>query len=142
MADLNMKLIGMNLTWGMNMESVKRIETSKIVNNFNGVLTYEVNISDFRCELEYNFAKDGLIKIKYTFTPFIIDRTRPNQTTIWEKTISNIIEKYGPPTTENSKVKTWDLKDFSIKATLDNNRVGEIVEVSYTPPAPSQKDIL
>ena len=131
-----------NTTWGMNMESVKRIETAKIVTNFNGDLTYDVNISDFKCKLEYNFAKDGLIEIQYTFTPLIIDRTRLNQTNIWDKTISNIIEKYGPPTTENSKVKTWDLKNFSIKATFDNNRGSEIVEVSYTPPALSQKDIL
>jgi len=132
-----------NTTWGLSMENVKRIEDAKLIKVNIGDLTYDLNVSDLNCQLQYFFSKTGLVEVRYTFTPLVIDRTRFNQTAIWDKTCFNLTEKYGVPTSgAGAKFRTWDLKDFSIKATLDNSRIGEIVVVSYSPPAASQKDIL
>lgn len=132
-----------NMNWGTPKDVVKRIESAKLLNDYNGDLTYHLNVSDLNCQLQYFFSKTGLVEVRYTFTPLVIDRTRFNQTATWDKTCFNLTEKYGMPTSgAGAKFRTWDLKDFSIKATLDNSRMGEIVVVSYSPPAASQKDIL
>ena len=132
-----------NTSWGMKAEDVKKIETSKLVREYNGDLTYFIDINDLKCEMEYIFSKNNLVEIKYTFTPIVKERTKENQTAVWVKTYKNIQDKYGDPTIrESEKLYIWSLKDFSIKAFHETSRYLEIVTVSYTPPSPTQKDIL
>lgn len=132
-----------NTEWGMNSEEVKKLESSKLIRESNGDLNYSVEINDLYCNLDYIFANNKLIEIKYSFIPIVQDRTSSNPSAIWVKTISNIREKYGEPTSrDNEKLYIWSLKDFSIKAANESRSANERVTVSYTPPSPSQKDIL
>lgn len=55
----------------------KKIETSKLVREYNGDLTYSLNINDLNCKMEYIFANNKLIEIKYSFRPIIQNRTNP-----------------------------------------------------------------
>ncbi|WP_185213124.1 hypothetical protein [Sphingobacterium mizutaii] len=79
-----------NTSWGMKAEEVKKIETSKLVREYNGDLTYSLDITDLNCEMEYIFAKNKLVEIKYIFTPVVKERTKENQTAVWVKTYKNI----------------------------------------------------
>jgi len=124
----------------MEPNKVKQIETAKLVREYGGDLTYRLNIDDAKCKLDYIFAQNKLIEITYTFTPISGDFriSSKDKDNIWDKTINNIIDKYGEPSIkEPYKLFVWNLEDFSIRATLENG-----VQVSYTPPTPSQKDIL
>ena len=132
-----------NTTWGMSSEEVKKIETAKLTRDFKGDLTYQVNINDLNCELEYLFVNNKLAEIKYTFSPIVKERTKQPQYATWAKTVKNISEKYGKPTsTDSEKLYVWALKDFSIKAAHQNSKDFERVIVSYSPSSPNQKEIL
>ncbi len=132
-----------NTSWGMKAEEVKKIETSKLVREYNGDLTYSLDITDLNCEMEYIFAKNKLVEIKYIFTSVVKERTKENQTAVWVKTYKNIQQKYGDPTIrDNEKLYIWSLNDFSIKASHETSRYLETETVSYTPPSPTQKDVL
>lgn len=134
-----------NTTWGMSKEQVRKIE-KEISSPYHGPrLIYVFNVDDLKVDLTYFFNEnDQLQTIEYIFSSpiqrtFIVNGEYP----IWEKTVRNIISKYGQPTGKPSdKVYTWDLKDFSIKAVKGVFFDIEKIEVIYTPPAPSLKDIL
>ena len=73
--------------------------------------------------MEYIFAKNKLVEIKYIFTPVVKERTKENQTAVWVKTYKNIQQKYGDPTIrDNEKLYIWSLNDFSIKASHETSR--------------------
>lgn len=134
-----------NTTWGMSKEQVMKIEKEKLEHDYNNKLVYQFLVEDFNAELSYNFNNDDQLQtIEYIFRSpiqrtFIVNGKYP----IWDKTVRNIISKYGQPTGKPSdKVYTWDLKDFSIKAVKGVFFDTEKIEVIYTPPAPSLKDIL
>jgi hypothetical protein len=134
-----------NTTWGMSKEQVKKIEKEKLERDYDDKLKYEFLVEDFKVELSYLFNNDDQLQtIEYIFSSpiqhtFIVNGRYP----IWDKTVGNIISKYGEPTGKPSeKVFTWDLKDFSIKAVKGVFFDIEKIEVIYTPPAPSLKDIL
>ena len=130
-----------NTTWGMTPAEVKNIETAKLSGEYKGDLTYSVNISDLKCELKYVFANNKLNEIKYTFRTLVSEKS--SQSGLWGKTVKNLVDKYGDPTIRDSeKVLIWTLSDFSITAVYQSSSSNEEVIVSYTPPSPSQKDIL
>lgn len=132
-----------NTSWGMKAQEVKNIETSKLIFEIQGDLTYDIDIDDLNCELKYVFANNKLIEIRYSFRPIVQERSIVNPTAVWEKTIKNIKEKYGLPTNRNNdNLYIWSLKDFTIKASNISRSANEQVFVSYTPPLPTQKDIL
>lgn len=128
-----------NTTWGMSKEQVKKIE-KEISSPYHGPkLFYTFNIDDLAVKLEYSFNNNDELK---TITYSFVSASGSNDNHVWEKTINSIIEKYGEPSSKpNSNVYNWDLKNFSIKA-ISNERPDKVVNVIYTPPAPSLKDIL
>ena len=130
-----------NTTWGMSKEQVRKIEESKLESDYGPKLIYNFDIEDMKCRLFYTFNdKNKLISISYYFSSAGWDRNGNNKKIALEKMVANIVSKYGPSTYYNDKsFFSWNLKDFSIKANSTN--VSEI-EVTYTPPAPSLKDIL
>lgn len=134
-----------NTTWGMSLEEVKSIEKAKLTIGYaDDKLEYEFHVDDMDCTLTYNFSnEDQLIEIKYEFKPEPLTIGQTNNYPIWKKTIKNIGTKYGEPTEILSeKVMKWDLENFSIKAYRGVYLGGENIMVIYTPPSPSQKDIL
>lgn len=130
-----------NTTWGMSKEQVRKIEESKLESDYGSNLIYNLDIEDMKCRLFYSFNdKNKLISILYKFTSPQWDRLGNSTKIALEKIVANIVSKYGPSTYYNDKsFFSWSLKDFSIKASSVNNRE---IEVLYTPPAPSLKDIL
>lgn len=134
-----------NTTWGMDIDQIKKIEKEKLEREYDDKLMYEFLVEDFKVELSYLFnSEDQLTTIQYIFSsPIRGTFINRNEYPIWDKTVKNIIIKYGEPTSKPSdKVYTWDLKDFSIKAVKGVYLNMENIEVIYTPPAPSLKDIL
>ena len=82
-----------NTSWGMKAEEVKKTEDSKLVREFKGDLTYSIDIDELKCEVDYIFAKNKLVEIKYNFNPIVQEFMKVDQTAVWEKTIKNIREK-------------------------------------------------
>jgi hypothetical protein len=130
-----------NTTWGMSKEQVRKIEESKLESDYGSNLIYSFDIEDMKCRLFYTFNdKNKLISILYRFSSSEWDRFGNNTKIALEKMVSKIVSKYGPSTYYNDKsFFSWNLKDFSIKASIIKNSE---IEVLYTPPAPSLKDIL
>jgi len=130
-----------NTTWGMSKEQVRKIEETKLESDYGSNLIYSFDIEDMKCRLFYTFNdKNKLISILYRFSSSEWDRFGNNTKIALEKMVSKIVSKYGPSTYYNDKsFFSWNLKDFSIKATSVKNSE---IEVLYTPPAPSLKDIL
>src|SRR5690606_15832661 len=130
-----------NTTWGMSVNQVKRIEKSKSISDYNGDLKYQVELGDVECQLRYTFANDKLIEILYIFTPPINSYTTTRSQsiqTLWKSTLDNLIKKYGVPVNKTGEnYFLWGLENFSIRARVDRE-----VKVSYTPPTPTQLDIL
>ena len=128
-----------NTTWGMSKEQVRKIEESKLESDYGSNLIYYLDIEDMKCRLFYSFNdKNKLISILYRFSSPAWDRYGNEKQFAFEKIINNIVEKYGSSSNSENSFYSWDLKDFSIKA----SNVSREIEVIYTPPAPSLKDIL
>jgi hypothetical protein len=130
-----------NTTWGMSKEQVRKIEETKLESDYGSNLIYSFDIEDMKCRLFYTFNdKNKLISILYKFSSPEWNMLGNNTKIALEKMVANIVSKYGPSTYYNDKsFFSWNLKDFSIKATSVKNSE---IEVLYTPPAPSLKDIL
>jgi len=130
-----------NTTWGMSKEQVRKIEESKLESGYGSDLIYNFDIEDMKCRLVYSFNdKNKLISILYKFSSPEWDRHGNKTKIALEKMVANIVSKYGPSTYNNdNSYFSWSLKDFSIKASSVRNSE---IEVLYTPPAPSLKDIL
>lgn len=124
-----------NTTWGMSLNEVKKIETEKLFFDSRDALSYKFIVEDMECVLSYSFNdKDQLISITYTFSS-----AGKYDQQILATTVKNITNKYGEPTESRDKYFAWNTDKFSIRAMGDGYRSAKVI---YTPPAPSQKDIL
>src|SRR5690606_3648732 len=130
-----------NTTWGMSVNQVKSIEKSKLISDYNGDLKYQVELGDVECQLRYTFANDKLIEIPYIISqPINSCSTTRSQSipTVWKSTLDDLIKKDGVPVNETGEdYLLWSLENVSIRARVDRE-----VKVSYTPPTPTQLDIL
>jgi len=126
-----------NTTWGMSKKQVRDIEDSKFSGESTNFLDYSLDVEDLKCRLQYFFNdKDKLISINYTFSN---TNSMDNQSNLFNRTCINIIDKYGEPSVRKDNYLGWNSKGFSINAFKDSYKN---VIVIYSPPAPSQKDIL
>lgn len=119
----------------MSKNDVLKIENEKLNFDSNDELFYKFVVEDMDCSLVYSFnEKNQLISITYTFS-----NSGKRSSQIFVSTVKNITDKYGEPTESRDKYLSWDTDKFSIRAMDDGYRSAKVI---YSPPAPSQKDIL
>lgn len=123
-----------NTNWGMTMEEVKKIDTSRLIYEYYNKLTYLIEIEGMKGQVAYKFNKDSLVEIRYKYRPQVFVVKSKNQNAIWIKIFNNLKDQYGKPKRlKKEKSLTWFNKNYSVKAVHVSNKIHETVLVIYTP---------
>jgi hypothetical protein len=89
--------------WGMNVETVKKNEKSKLLSDKNDQIVYETEVNGLDCYVVYEFLRDKLAESRYSFTK---TSTNKNDYILRFHRVKEIlIKKYGKPISDDVD---WD----------------------------------
>ena len=96
-------------TWGMSANQVKQTETAKLVTHTNHKLTYATRLLGQEVTLMYIFVDNKLVRTRYDNAENHINNIEYFR--YYDKLVSTLKDKYGPPTEEFTYYENDQLKD-------------------------------
>lgn len=128
-----------NVTFGMNLEEVKRSEDAKIVKETKNVLGYETIIATYQTTLAYYFNENNeLYGIRFGVTN--VFNNKDSYKEAYNKIKQALIDKYGQPDPnfidkpfDDAIIGCfWDKEDYSIKIMFKEVQEMTVVMVELT----------
>ncbi|MCK4325552.1 hypothetical protein KAW55_02220, partial [bacterium] len=97
------------ISWGMNKEQVKKMETAKLINEDEDSIAYQASVAGLDCAIFYKFTQGKLVNAGYSITQ--AHSNKNDYISDYNKLKKILTKKYGKPIKDFSRWKNDLYKD-------------------------------